>query len=436
MSERPMIRVDSRNRRNLAVYVAGESLWGFTAALIASSTVLVTLLRSFGAGKAMIGSIGAIEATAFLVPQALGLYLFRSRGRRKRLLVRYQIFFLLPVLLGMCGLVFGSGRLGPKATAAALLLLHALYSGMIGVVGAVWMDWLAHLFDQKLRGTIMGIAFGASAAAGTAGGLLAGRLIESHPGLAVYGALYLGAWAVGTVSILCFLAVDDPDEGAAEAPPAAFWPEILVRFRASLADPNFRAFLFGRVFASFGFSMVPLVADFYASREGGGLGDGAIVSCGAAMTVGSALATLGFGLLGDRLGHRIGILLGTGAQIVTLALLLAGGGAPLVEATLVYFGCGIAMGSAFISHNNLLFETCPHDHRAAHITAGNLVLGVGTAVAPVVAGFAAATWGMRTVFAGCLVLSVLALGWFVVRLHEPRARDKPASRTRLTPTTT
>jgi MFS family permease len=90
---------------------------------------------------------------------------------------------------------------------------------------------------------------------------------------------------------------------------------------------------------------------------------------------------------------------------------------------LVYFLAGICAGSALVSHYNMVFETCPHENRGAHITLANLVIGGFTALTPIVAGVAAAHWGSHAVFAASLLLSVCALAWFLLRVREPRKRN-------------
>jgi MFS family permease len=68
----------------------------------------------------------------------------------------------------------------------------------------------------------------------------------------------------------------------------------------------------------------------------------------------------------------------------------------------------------------MLLETCPHDHRLAHITVGNLVLSVPLVLSPFLAGVAAEHFGIRPVFMTCLVFSILAFIWCLLKVKEPR----------------
>jgi len=140
------------------------------------------------------------------------------------------------------------------------------------------------------------------------------------------------------------------------------------------------------------------------------------------MAVGSAAGNLGFGWFGDRFGHRIGDIAGACAQAATLAILLTTSG--LWSSVLCYFCAGICVNSTFVSHSNVLYETCPHDHRVLHITLGNMALAIPMLLGGLLAGQIAAKWGLRLLFSLDLLLSLAAAAWLILAVREPR--EKPA----------
>ena len=422
--------MQARTLRNAIANVTGESLWGFQGNLVASATVLTVLLREYGASERMIGAIAAIETAAFLIPQGVGVYLFRSPRRRKVHLVGFHLVAIIPFLFILSGVAAlapsldgaaapASGwRLAPGILCWALLAGWAGHIVMIGVVVAAWNDWWANVFEKGIRGTVMGASMAAAALTGTGGALLAGWLLRVSPHPRIYAWLYLAAGTIAVISICAFLFIRDPAEHEPDADLSMSLPDLLAKFRHSLEDANFRAFLIGRMLAAVGFCIVPFIAVHYTSAAAGGLSGGTVVSCGAGMTIAMAASSLLLGRMGDRYGHRTGILAGAATQIVALVVLLTCTG--WVGCVLAYAGAGVCMGVGWVSHYNMLFETCPHDSRMAHITVGNLALGLATAAAPLVAGVVAEHWGLTRLFVGCLVLSVCALLWFLVRVKEPR----------------
>lgn len=411
--------MDALTRRNAACFVAGEGLWGLAMALVASSTVLTVALREYGADERMIGSIAAIEGGLIFLPQMIGAYLFTSKKHRKARLLWYHLLTMIPALAGAGVLLHFADRLSAAAVRWGLLLAFAAFMGSIGVIVSVWQDWMASLFPDRVRGTVIGLVMFASAGLGSGGGLLAGWLLERCPDRSVFAWLYFSAAALCIVSMLVYFLVDDPSAREPETQAQRLGlPGFLARFRASLAERNFRNFLIGRVLATGGFSVLPLVAVYYGSPEGGALPKSTVVSCGAALTFGIALSNLALGRLGDARGHRWGILIGAAAQIAVLALLLWTAGQASCMAA--YFLAGICVGSSLVSHLNMLLETCPHDHRLSHITLGNLVLSVPLLAAPLTAGFVAEAYGLRPVFGGCAVVSVAALLWILFFVRDPR----------------
>jgi len=404
---------------NVAWTATGEGIWGFMANFITPATVLTVMLTRLGAGERMIASITAIETACIALPQVLGIYLFHSRRRRQTLAILWHLFPCIPFLFVSGAVALMAGHQLADRTAAWLLLLSlAGYQLSIGVVVAAWLDWLAHLYDQSRRGTAFGITFATAALGSFGGSLLAGAVLGDEPTSRTFGWLYIAAGILAIVSICSFWRVRDIGADKAEDVPRPDLGGLLRHFAHSLGDRNFRAFLIGRMLSAFGFCILPFVAVYFTTAAGGSLADGTVVSCFAAYTVGSAGAHLLLGRLGDRYGHRLGVVLGATGQVVALALLLMVRG--MGGCIAVYACAGFCASSAWLSHYNLLFETCPHDNRMAHITVGNLVMTPALIVAPLIAGWVARAWGLPTLFLASLLISVAALLWFGLRVREPR----------------
>jgi MFS family permease len=417
--------VDRQDTANMWKLVVIEGAWGFHAALVAGATVLTVLLRGYGAGPKMIGSIASIEGGLIVLPQVLGIYVFKSRRQWKKHMVAWHLVCIVPFLFLNGFIIAFAGEDVSAFARWGLLLSFACMMAGIGTVIAVWMEWMASLFGTRIRGTVLGIAWFISALCGAAAGFLSGRLIDHFPGKPTYAVLYLAAGIAATISCLMIMTVRDKNAG--EMPNrVGFGTRFLIsRFRQSLVSANFRSFLIGRILATFGFCIVPFLAVHFLSDAGGSLSKGTVVSCGAAMTVGMAVANLVLGRLGDLRGHRIGILVSAAMQVVALTIVLLSSG--IWSCISVYLCVGVCMSGGFLSHTNMLFETCPHDHRLAHITVGNLVLSVPMLGAPLLAGAVVGGWSTTTLFAVCLVISVIALLWLAAFVKEPRHLDLGAT---------
>ena len=413
--------------RNMALNTVGETVWGFKTGLVASVTVLTVLLRDHGASERLIGVVGGLETGAMLIPQLLGARLFASRRRRRVHMILWHVLVILPFLLAMGVLTLHAPRLAPAVYRWLMVAGHSGFCLAIGVANAAWIDFVAHLVSMRRRGTAMGLALAGSAFAGTGGSLAAGWAIGRFSGTRPFAAMYMGAWLLGTLAMTLWLPVDDRALRVDAGPDRLPFLQLLARFKASVSEGNFRAYLIGRILAALGFCILPFIALHYRSDAGGALPASVVVACGAALTFGTACGSLLLGRLGDRAGHRWGMLVGAGTQIGTLLVLLLVSG---VNGCVVAYGAaGVCVACGQVSHYNMILETCPHEHHVAHISVGNLIVGVPMLLAPVAAGFIAGHIGLRAVFGACLVPSAAALLWFVVKVKEPRTLPVIQART-------
>lgn len=412
------------DRRNMFVNAIGEGLWGFKANLIASATVLAVLLREHGASAKMFGLLDGIEKGMMLFPQLAGIFIFSSRRRLRRRLIYWHIFAILPLFLVMGLLCFavGGGLIGNAFFRWIMVLVYAACLFANGVALAAWTDFLGHLFPVAMRGKAIGLSTFLSNLLGAGGALLAGWLIQRNPGVNTFAWLYVAAWAFGSLTMCTWWFVDDHNLQSSPEPQQPALRHLLKYFQHSIGDKNYRAFLAGRIIASLGFCVTPFVAVHFLSEAGGRLASGTIVSCGAALTVAASLGGIFFGWLGDRHGHRLGILAGAVAQIFALIVLLSIPGA--IGCVLAYIGVGLVFSNQ-VSVSNLLLETCPHDQRVAHISAGNLVVGLPMTVLPLLAGWLAQAKGNKTLFAVSLGVSLASLLWFIFCLKDPRDMRHP-----------
>lgn len=406
------------NRNNFISLVAGEAFWGMAMGLVLTSTVLAVFLKENGAGLAMIGSISSIESGVGGSLQLVGLFLFTSRRKRKHQVLGWHLYAVVPFLLMNATLASAASHLPPVVVRWSALMFYGGYMAALGVVGGAFMDWLAHVFSERERGTVLGTSICFAGLASMGGSILAGRLIRLHPAPNAYAYLYFGAAMTAIISVLIYWRVDDSPLEQTEDSPRPTSEDVKRYLHASLSNLNFRCFLVSRSLATIGFCMVPFITVHFMSSDGGGLSSDIVVTCGSAIAVGWAASSFVFGRLGDRAGHAIGLFLGLVIQVATLAVLLWGGGK--WGCVTAFAGAGVCLGAGLVSYYNALMETCPHDNRFAHITIGNFIIGLVGIIAPLLGGIVAERWGVRTLFMSCFTISIIGLVWHALFVREPR----------------
>jgi MFS family permease len=403
-------------KHNAICNITGEGLWGFQAALVPSGTVLTVLLLRMGARTSTIGLIPTLEGATLLL-QVVGIYLFRHHKTRKVRIVLWHYLAMIP-FLGLMGIaILCRSYFSAAGLIVVLLGSWAMFFAAVGVVGAAWLDWIAHLFDEKIRGTITGMSWGFSSLAGVAATLLAGWVLRHHPLTDTYGYLYLAASTFASLSIATFLLIRDPAENLEDHTPPRF-TQMLHAAMSSLKNANVRAILIGRCLSLAGFCIGPFIAVHFRSVAGGGLSDSLIVTLGSAQTLGAAISCIAFGRIGDRLGHRFGFLMGTLLQVACLSCILMIPG--VAGCLLAFLFAGGVGGVLTISYMNLIIESCPHEIRSAHLVVGNVIVGVAAMLFPVLGSHFAQAHGLRDLMLASLVISCIAAGWIALRVRNPR----------------
>jgi MFS family permease len=220
------------------------------------------------------------------------------------------------------------------------------------------------------------------------------------------------------VALGMFLGVREP--AAVTAPSQLMtMPGLARRFARSLREGNFRRYLVGRVVLTLGAGATAFYAVHFKSPEGGGLADSTVIALGAFLTLPQACASYVLGRVGDRRGHKVGIFVGAVAQASSLAVAFLGRGWP--ACMLCFALTGVAWSSAWVSHANMLFETCPHDSRVVHVTVGNMVLAPFVLLVPLGTGWVMEHLvGARTGIGLALIPTLAGIAWLAAVVKEPR----------------
>ena len=405
-------------RKNVACNTFGEGLWGFGWTILGPLTVLPVLIRRLGGGSFEVGILAALVSAGSLLPQLLGSLLIQTGQGKKKFLLSYHLYAIAPpwLLLGFITLFLSGTR--PALARFLLIGLISLSVFAMGLIVPIWLDWLAGIFRKSIRGLAFGLSSSASALGGALAAILAAVIIARISFPVSYALLFFIAVGFFIVSIaVCTFIKDD----RSVRPPEMSSKEVFGRFRSSLANINFRRYLAARSMVAVGAAAASFYAIHYLSDGGGGVASQTVVGLGALISVAQALFSTAVGRLGDKIGHRVGVTVGVAAQALSIGCVILFPGALSCGFAFALTGIGIA--GAIVSHQNFLFETCPHDSRTAHITVANLVLAPVTILAPLAVGKAIEIFGTGPVFGVCLAATLLGLIWIIGLVKNPEEKS-------------
>jgi MFS family permease len=410
--------MDAQERANAFRCAACDGTHGSGMGLVAALTVLPLLMNRLGAGKVELGLLAAVATAGFVVGQPFGVLLLGRRRRTKRFFIRWVLSLWVPVHLAMAGAIWFLSRSHPSLCRHAVLLLFAVVAVGDGLAVPVWVEWQSSLFRRESRGRAIGLIAGAWALGSGLGSLGGGKLQASFGFPFSYTLLFLLASVLFAASLSFMRRVQEPEWFAAGGPSVRV--EQMLRFVGeSLRDGNFRSYLVSRMLLALGGGAAAFYAVHFQSAEGGGLGTGTVIALGSLTALAQATSSWLLGHVGDRIGHKAGVAVGSLAQVAAIAVAYVGQGAWACAACFALLG--LSWSAGWVSHVNMLLETCPHDSRVAHLALSNSIVGVFWAVVPLATGWLMERVGVRPGMGITMAPAVLGVLWLALAVREPRS---------------
>ncbi len=391
--------------------------FGTGMAFLGPTTVLPTLVRFLGGSPLAVGSLGAIQSGAFLLPQ---LYAGRAIAHRplvKGYVVTTGAISRACLALAVPALWLLSVR-APGWALASLLLSYTVFNVVDALSTVGWFDLLGKAIPPDRRGRALGVGqvlLGLS----TIGAGLAVKAILGRPTPFPGNYVLLVAIAVALFAI-CPVAIAQMREprGVAQGEEQPPWRQYLPRVISILRmDPAFAWLTMVRWLAG----LADMGAAFYVLFAVDRLRMpqdmlGLFISAGMA---GSMLSGILLGPLGDRRGSHsvITVIMALRCLGPFLALL-----APLVAALhpwlgpaiflLIFAIAGMAGGAYMVGFMSYLLEIAPPGQRSTYGALANTLGGL-LLVAPLLAGWLVEVASYEALFAVTLAAAVvgLALAW-------------------------
>ena len=180
-------------------------------------------------------------------------------------------------------------------------------------------------------------------------------------------------------------------------------------------DHNYRNFLISRFLINVG----RMGAGFLtvAAIHHWAVSDATVGWFTAALFLGQTVGNLFAGVLADRRGHKLTLLLGQWTSLIAFGLAWL---APAPEwYYAIFFFMGLASGITTVSAVLSCMEFSHRDHLPTYVGVGNTVSGLGSAIAPIIGGVLA-LYSYNLLFAVSALVSALALGLLMFTVREPR----------------
>ncbi len=305
------------SRKNFVLGVLHEGLWGLGTGLCNPVTILPLALADLGGSAALAGLLAGLLFAMYSAPQWISAHrLSPAWSDPKRCALLHSPAILAQALAALLFLALPSLP-APWKLALFIALFSAHYLG-IGLIMPHWLACIGRCMPEGARGRYFGSSFAFSGAMAGLGGLLAGWWAAKAGlrwGFGMCFALAVPA-QVACVSVLSRL---KPLLPAPDAPPsslAAALRENLALLRGSrLARATLLLFLV-MPFAGAAGSLFTVYL-----REVRGLPAAWFGPFSAALSLGGMAGSFLLGLINDRRGPRVAMLLAFAAMLCSLAAL-------------------------------------------------------------------------------------------------------------------
>ena len=183
-------------------------------------------------------------------------------------------------------------------------------------------------------------------------------------------------------------------------------------------DRNFRRFLIARgllAVSGMGMAFVTAAAVSRWDVSGGTVGNYTV-----ALLVGQAMGNLLFGLLADRKGHKLSLVLG--GLAASLAYIIAGMAASPQLYYAVFLLLGFYISAIIVSGLMIVLEFVGSEQRPTYVGITNSIIGAVSVVIPLVGGgLATISYGSLFTFCAAAALLSVLLTWLWV--VDPRHAD-------------
>ena len=402
--------------RHLNRNVAGQLLHGMFGQtgfrLVQAPTFFPAFLFELSGSDLVVGAARSLQGLGTVVSPVIGASLI---GHRSRIVVTSMVTSTL-MRLQVLGLALAAFFLGAGATVVAFLALITLLGFFQGMSQVVVNSLRARVIPVRRRGIVTGARHFLAGLTSAAVSYVAGAyLIENDVLGNGYASVFLLAFVLGSLGLVGVAITKEPASTALrprESPLAA------LRGIAPLLreDRAFARFFVARALGSCGRMAVPFYIVFAATRmevTGAVLG---LVTTVWMLT--SSTATLAWGALGDRYGHRV-------VLIANLALWTAANAyIPFVDsvAELVVFFVvlGIPSGGFNQAAQNMVLEFGRVHDIPLRVAASGTAVNVVAAAGPFVGGVLVAVWSYPALFGVTVALQLLALVIVIAWTPEPR----------------
>ena len=427
----PLTKVEQFTRKhlryNIIVNLLDGGFFGLAIGFGSFGTILPLFVASMTDSATLIGLVPAIHGAGWLLPQLFTANQTARLRRYKRTVLMMTIHERLP-FLGFAIVALLLPKLGLQAGLVLTFILLTWQGLGGGFTANSWTSMISKIMPPESRGTFFGTQAAVANLFISGAAVGAGYLLNWFDSPLDFVSCFLLASLFFTISWLALALTREPAdyEKVVEENPPPFWQgagRILRR------DKNFNWFLTARILSQFGtmgfaFYIVYALRSFQMDAVTAGY-------LTATLTVAQTIANASMGWLGDRVGHRLMLIVG--AVSALLSSLLAWFAPSLAWFFPIFVLTGFANVSIWTNGMTMTVDFSGESERPFYIGLAQTLTAPATIIAPLIGGWIADTRGFVSTFGWSTLLSVVMIVILIFLVKEPRKFASRAARSVVLP---
>lgn len=408
-------------KHNLTVNLADGATFGMALGFASFGTILPLFVASMTDSAMLIGLVPAIHSAGWLFPQLFtASHVSRLRQYKRTVLlmtiherVPFLGFALVSLLLPFMGMNIG----------LAVTFLLLTWQGLGGGFTAnAWTSMISKIIPPDSRGTFFGMQAGLANLFISISAIGAGYLLEALAPPWDFAVCFFIASIFFAVSWFALAATREPIDTEKVIPEEKthFWDDAK---KVLSRDKNFDWFLSARIlsqFATMGFSFYII----YALREFN-MTEVVAGYLTATLTISQTIANIGMGWIGDRVGHRVMLIIGASAAV--LSAILAWNAASIAWFYPIFLLTGMANVSIWTIGMTMTVDFGSEAERPIYIGLSQTLTAPATIIAPILGGWIVDRAGFIPTFTISAILSLVMVGILVFLVKDPRKHKLTAT---------
>ncbi|HMV29203.1 MAG TPA: MFS transporter [Anaerolineales bacterium] len=401
-------------KHNVTAGLWDGSLFGVALGFASFGTILPLFVATMTQSATLIGLVPAIHSAGWLFPQLFTASHVSRLRQLKRTVLLNTIHERVP-FLGFAAVALLLPIVGVNA-GLLLTFLLLIWQGLGGGFTAnAWTSMVSKIIPPESRGTFFGMQAGLANLFISGSAIAAGYLLNALASPWDFAVCFFIASIFFALSWFALAATREPEDTEKFIPEekSHFWDDAK---KVLSRDTNFNWFLIARIlsqFATMGFSFYII----YALREFN-MTEVVAGYLTATLTISQTIANIGMGWIGDRVGHRVMLIIG--AFSAFLSALLAWNAASIAWFYPIFILTGLANVSMWTISMTMTVDFGNETDRPIYIGLSQTLTAPATIIAPILGGWIADSAGFVPTFTISTILSLVMVGILIFLVKDPR----------------